>query len=155
MSTAAIRSSIRKALEAPLAPALLAASMCLDPDKAGAVVVGYANLNVDPTRNGLVEYCDIAILYAPDRPIEMGVKPRIEGSGSALITVRVQSAAGPDRPDDIARIISAAYPYNALLARDGVSVIIGTTDTRPGAQAGPWYMVPLLVNWTVYHAEGS
>lgn len=153
MSTAAIKRAIRKALEAPLEPALVAGSACLDPSDHSKAVVGFANLPVDPTRAGLVEWCDIVISFAPDRPIEMGKHARTQGAGYALITIRVQSGTGPDRIDSIAGIIAAAYPYDALLARDGVSVIIGTTDTRQGAPDGPWYMVPLLVNWIVYHAE--
>lgn len=151
MSTAAIKRAIRKALETPLAPALVAGAACLNPGDPTKAMVGIANLPIDPT--GCTEYCDIQVNFAPDRPIEMGQHARTQGQGFALITIRVQSGSGPDRIDTIAGIIAAAYPYNALLARDGVSVIIGTTDTRAGAQDGPWYMVPLLVNWIVYHAE--
>lgn len=155
MSTSAIRKPIRKALEVPLAPALVLASMCLDPDDPTRALVGIQNLPIDPTREGVVEYCSISILFAPDKPIEMGQDPRIEGSGAALIIVRVLEGQGPDRPDDIARIVTEAYPYNALLAQDGISVIIGTTDPRTAAQIGPWFTVPISVNWTVYHAEGT
>lgn len=140
-NVAQIRWKIRKALEFPLGAAMSAA---MPP-----IPVAWPNLEFDSTK--VVEYANFNVSFAPSRPLEMGPTPRIVASGSAIIVVRTRESSGADRADTIAGIIGAAYPYNAALVRDGISVIISTVDVVQGAPDPPWWMVPLNVNWTVWN----
>ena len=141
LNTAAIKLSVRKAFEEILKTTMVS--------QTPPVTCGFENMFVDPTK--VVEWVQLTMTYGPDRPLVMGPTPRIISSGFALIVVRVQSSSGTDRSDRLVGIAASAYPYNTALARDGVSVIIDTTDVVAGANDGAWWMVPMRVNWNVWN----
>ena len=140
-SVAAVRVSIRKAIETTLLNAMNA--------QTPKIACEFENLEFDATK--VSEYVQMSMHYAPTIALVMGANPRPVASGFALIVARAQSSSGPDRADRISALVDAAFPYNAALARDGISVIIGLNDIVDGARDGPWWMVPLRVNWKVWN----
>lgn len=140
--------AIRKALEIPLEPALVAAGACLYPDSASKAAVQYPDLTIKT--DGLLEYVRFSVHYADTRVIEMGNTPRRNLSGQAIATVWTRTARAQDRNDTIAGIIEAAYPYNAVLARDGVSVILAEVQPRDGQPNGVWWVSDVVINWQLW-----
>ena len=137
---AGIRVSIRKALETALFNVMNA--------QTPKILCEFSNLEVDPTK--VAEYVSLSVHYASTIAMVIGATPRPVVSGFALVISRTQSASGPDRVERMGAIADTAFPYNAALARDGISVIIGVNDILDATPDGPWWMAPLRVNWKVW-----
>lgn len=148
MTAIGIRKKIRKALEAPLASALVTAGIVIPNTVQPAVQ--WPNKTFDRVELKVTEYVRFSMAYA--RPIvrEMGKTPRIELSGHASVDVYLLAGAGQDRADTIAGIVAAPYPYDAELVFEGVSVNISTVEAGQSVPDQAWLYTPVQVNWTVW-----
>lgn len=146
------RKSIRKALEIPLTAAVLAADVVIPGTDPAEPAILWPNTSLKTDELGA--YVRFSMHWAPDKVMEMGETPRQESSGMAKITVFTASGTGQDRNDTIAGFIEAAYPYNAALVRDGISVIVDTVDTVDAVLVeGTWWASAVNVNWHVWRAR--
>lgn len=138
--------AIRKALEGPLKPALIAGQVCPLGDDDAAV--RFPNLVLNTA--ALDEWVRFTVHINATRLLGIGQHPLTQDTGQAFAMVYTRLASGSDRNDTIAGIIEAAYPYNALLTFDGVSVIVSETLHGDGAEDGPWWASPVKIRWDVW-----
>ncbi len=137
------RRAIRRALEAPLKQALVDAGVCLNPD--GSCNVQFANTVLD-TR-GVAEYVRFTVHFAAPRVLGMGTDGLTQDMGLAIAAIYTKAGTSADRNDTIAGIIETAYPYNAQLTFDGVTVILAETQPVDGVGEGSWWMSQIKVVW--------
>lgn len=141
------KKGIRRALEEPLRPALVAAGMCLKAD--GSAAVQFQNLVLD-SKGNLNEWVRFTVHFAGDLLLGMGQHPLTQDFGMAFAMVYTKAGTGVDRNDAIVGIIEAAYPYNAMLTFNGVSVIVAEPIHGDGAPDGAWWATPVKIKWNIW-----
>lgn len=159
MTPAEAKKLIRKAIEAHLETALIAANFYIPGTSPAELAVQFGNLSFDRNRllelfraaNRPAEYVRVTNHFADVRVIEMGSTPRIEANGFTKFGIFTQAGSGEDRNDTIAGIIGAAYAYNTELSRGAIDVTIGRQ--KPGdtvIEDEAWLYSPLTVHWDVW-----
>jgi hypothetical protein len=156
--TVFVTRSIRKALEAPLEAALVAGGVCIDPQNSNHATIWWPNLPIDPddylhnaaSPTRLEEYVRMTVHGRGTFIRTLGSTPRIEQRGIARFLVNTRASTGQDRNDTIAGIVAGAYPYNATLTRDGISVFIDRNEPGDGVPVGDWFGAMVDVYWSVW-----
>lgn len=158
MSVSLIKRNIRRALEGPLKPALIAEEIFGFDGVTPAI--HWPGIAIKET-NRPDQLLKIALPRKPayvrvDPPswvrtvIEMGDTPRVEGNGHIKFGCFTAAQFGDDLNDRLAGIVESAYPYNANLEFDGVGVTIWTVDQGQPVTVDGWRYCPVKVNWTCW-----
>lgn len=137
---------IRRALQAPLYNAVLAAGYKLPGQEEPAIQWK----GVPFSKEGLAVYFAAEIAIADVLVHEIGPNPMVEARGHVTINVHSPLDEAEDANDAAALAIAEAYPYGATPSFDGLSVNIDKIEPGVYGRDGVWMTSLVVVHWSVF-----
>lgn len=144
-SLLSVHKDIRRALQAPLFNAAVAAKYVDDLD---VPLIQWKGLPFDT--NNRPSWMAVEMIFADVIVHEVGPDPMIEGPGAVNIVIRSPLNLGEDGNDALLGIIDTAYPYASTPSFGGVVVNIDKSQHRGYGSDGPWLTGQVSVDWNIY-----
>jgi hypothetical protein len=141
-----LKTSIRKALEAPL----LASVTLYGPYVKNTTVPSVEWPKLALKREVGFPYLRFSFFPGVDQVLEMGQHPLTVRRGYASIGIFTPLGEGEDKNDTLSDQVVAAYPYGTELVFGGRKVIIDTVDPGSCVPDEGWLFSPVNVNWTLW-----